>query len=177
MSISVRVITRTSICIALGTLLSMIKVFNLPQGGSITLCSNLFFILPGYWFGLSIGLMAGLIAGLINFMCDPVFLHPLQFVFDYILAFGCLGVSHVFINKISKKHNSLVTPYLLTMSLKLLFNIISGIIFFGSYAPKDMPVVFYSVLYNLSYSCPEAVLTLVLMQIPIFKKLVNSEIR
>ena len=173
MNIKTKIITHTGICIALGTLLSMIKIFNLPQGGSVTLCSTLFFILPGYWFGLSIGIIAGLIAGIINFICDPIFLHPLQFVFDYILAFGCLGLSQIFIKNKSKNHGLLIKSYLIAMLFKLSFNITSGILFFASYTPNNMPIVFYSFLYNLSYTGPEIILTLILLQVPILKKMFN----
>lgn len=37
---------------------SMIKIFSLPMGGSVTLLSMLFIVLIGYWFGLKVGLVA-----------------------------------------------------------------------------------------------------------------------
>ena len=43
--------------IALGTVLSNIKLFHFPTGGSITLLSMLVICLPGYWFGLGVGII------------------------------------------------------------------------------------------------------------------------
>ena len=38
---------------ALATVTSMIKLFDAPMGGSVTLCSMLFITLIAYWYNLS----------------------------------------------------------------------------------------------------------------------------
>ena len=38
---------------------SYIRVFKMPWGGSVTLCSMLFICLIGYWYGVKTGVMAG----------------------------------------------------------------------------------------------------------------------
>ena len=48
------------VLVALGTVFSFIKVFELPQGGSITLCSMLPVMLFAYLCGTKWGLAAGL---------------------------------------------------------------------------------------------------------------------
>ena len=59
MSKNVKVLVYCAVCIALATVTSMIKVFEFPTGGSITLCSMLFAMLPGFFFGPAIGIAAG----------------------------------------------------------------------------------------------------------------------
>ena len=51
MSKSVKVLVFSAMCIALASITSLIKVFEFPTGGSITLASTLFAVLPGYFFG------------------------------------------------------------------------------------------------------------------------------
>ena len=41
----------SSAAIALAMVTSMIKLFELPMGGSVTLLSMLFITLVGYWYG------------------------------------------------------------------------------------------------------------------------------
>ena len=48
--LSTKQLVFSAVAMALGTLTSMIKLFHLPMGGSITLFSMLFIVLIGYWF-------------------------------------------------------------------------------------------------------------------------------
>ena len=165
-----KTITRSAAAVALGFLCSQIKLFHLPYGGSITLCSMLFISLPGYWFGLKIGVISGIIFGLLKFMFDPVFVHPIQFFLDNILAFACFGLSGIF----KSQKNSLIKGFVLVVFLRFLCAFISGIVFFGSYAHENgMPAVIYSLIYNLSYIGSEAVITLILICIPSFKNMLE----
>ena len=50
--LTVKQLAFCAMAIALGTVLSNIKLFHFPTGGSITLLSMLVICLPGYWFGL-----------------------------------------------------------------------------------------------------------------------------
>lgn len=42
----------SAMAITLATVTSMIKLFDMPMGGSVTLLSMLFICLIGYWYGL-----------------------------------------------------------------------------------------------------------------------------
>jgi putative proton-coupled thiamine transporter YuaJ len=168
-NISIKIITRSAISIALGFLLSMIKLFNLPFGGSATLCSMLFIALPGYMFGCEIGIIAGIISGIINFIFAPVFLHPIQFFLDYILAFASLGFAGIF----NGQKNSLLKGYIFCVFLRFICAFISGIVFFKTYAPENLPVILYSFIYNFSYIAVEACISIILIYIPVFKNVIE----
>ena len=145
-----KIIARTGIFIALGSLLSTIVIFRMPQGGSISLCSSLFFTLPGYLFGFKMGIIAGILGGIVNFIIDPFFLHPIQFLLDYIFAFVILGICGAYFYKSKNKNtNILLKSYVTGMFFKFIFHVLSGIVFFGSYAPKNSNILVYSLTYNL----------------------------
>ena len=60
-----------AVAIALGTVLSNLKLYHFPFGGSITLFSMLFICIPGYWFGLKAGLVTGVAYGILQLILDP----------------------------------------------------------------------------------------------------------
>ena len=135
-----RQLTFSSMAIALACLMSFLKLFHLPMGGSVTMFSMLFIILIGYWYGLGAGLSA------------------------YIFAFGALGLSGLF----SKKKHGLVLGYIVGVLGRYFFAFLSGMIFFGTYAADyNMSAPIYSLVYNGAYIGAEAALTLfVIIVIP-----------
>lgn len=152
----------SGVAMALAIVTSEIKFARLPMGGSITLFSMLFIVLIGYWYGAKAGLLTGFAYGLLQFVLDPVFYTPIQLLVDYPLAFGALGLSGFFCNK---KHGLLI-GYIAGVLGRYFFAILSGIFFFGHYAPEGTPVLVYSLSYNATYIVPEAVVTIILLAIP-----------
>ncbi|MGN1159983.1 MAG: energy-coupled thiamine transporter ThiT [Lachnospiraceae bacterium] len=152
----------SGVAMALAIVTSEIKFARLPMGGSITLFSMLFIVLIGYWYGAKAGLLTGFAYGLLQFVLDPVFYSPLQLLVDYPLAFGALGLSGFFC---SKKHGLLI-GYIAGVLGRYFFAVLSGVIFFGHYAPEGTPALIYSLGYNATYIVPEAVVTLILLAIP-----------
>lgn len=151
-----------ALAIALGTVLSNIKVFHFPTGGSITLLSMLMIALPGYWFGLGAGIMTGVAYGILQLLIDPYVLYPMQLVVDYILAFGALGLSGLFVNT----KNGLIKGYLAGVVGRYVFAVISGWIFFGAYAWEGWDPLPYSLAYNAIYIFAEAAITVAILCIP-----------
>jgi thiamine transporter len=152
--------------IALGTILSNIKLFHLPTGGSITLVSMLVVCLPGYFFGLGAGLLSAVAYGILQLLLGPYVLYPMQLVVDYILAFGALGLSGLFCNA---KHG-LIKGYLAGILGRYVFSVISGWIFFGSYAWEGWNALPYSLVYNALYIFAEAIITVIILLIPAVSK-------
>lgn len=60
-----------SAAIALAMVTSMIKLFSMPMGGSVTLLSMLFIVLIGYWYGPAAGMISGAAYGLLQFVIEP----------------------------------------------------------------------------------------------------------
>lgn len=159
-----------AVSMALGIILSNIKLFRFPTGGSITLLSMLVICLPGYWFGLGVGLVTGVAYGILNLVFDPYVLFPAQLIVDYILAFGALGLSGLFSNS---KHG-LIKGYIAGVLGRYVFAVISGWIFFGTYAWDGWNALPYSLAYNAIYIFAEAAVTIVILCIPAVSKLMET---
>lgn len=168
-ALTTRQLVFSAAAIALALVCSMIKFANLPMGGSCTLCSMLFIVLIGYWYGPSVGIMTATAYGLLQFVIEPIFYTLPQMLTDYPLAFGALGLSGFF----SGKKYGLQLGYLCGVLGRYLFAVISGVIFFGAYAPEGTPALFYSLGYNASYLVPEALATLVLICVPAVSKAIG----
>lgn len=153
----------SSVAMALAIVTSMIKLFEMPLGGSVTPFSMLFIVLIGYWYGPKAGLMTGFAYGLLQFVLSPIFYSIPQLIVDYPLAFGALGISGFF----SNKKYGLQIGYIAGVLGRLVFAWLSGILFFASYAEgTGMSVPIYSLAYNGSYLGVEGAITLVILCIP-----------
>lgn len=154
-----------ALLIALAAVLGMIKFLNLPYGGSITLMSMLAATLCGYYCGPVKGIAACTALGLLNFILEPVVMHPAQVLLDYFLAFGLMGLSGL----VADKKHGLTMGYIIGVCARFLCSFLSGFIFFSEYAPETMNPIIYSFLYNITYIGVEAVITLVVINIPAVK--------
>ncbi len=160
--LTVKQLAFCALSIALGTVLSNIKVFSFPTGGSITLLSMLIICLPGYLFGVGAGVLTGVAYGVLQMLVDPYILFPAQLVVDYLLAFGALGLSGLFRNS---KHG-LLKGYMTAVLGRYIFAVLSGCMFFGIYAWEGWNPVAYSCVYNGIYIFAEALITIILLAIP-----------
>ena len=157
--LSTKQLVFSAVAMALGTVTSMIKLFHLPMGGSITLFSMLFIVLIGYWYGPEVGIMTSVAYGLLQFVIDPVFYSIPQLLVDYPLAFGALGLSGFF------------KGYIVGVLGRYVFAFLSGLLFFAAYAEgSGMSAPVYSLVYNGFYLIPEAIITLVIIAIPAVSK-------
>lgn len=164
--LSARQLAICAAAIALGTVLSNIKLFKFPTGGSITLFSMFVICLPGYWFGLGAGVMTGIAYGVLQMLIDPYILFPAQLAVDYLLAFGALGLSGLFTGR---KHG-LILGYGTGVLGRYAFAVLSGIVFFAYYAWEGWNPIAYSFVYNAIYLLPEALITILILALPPVKK-------
>ena len=136
-----KLIARIGLAIALAFILDMLKIYRLPNGGgSISLGSMIPIMLISFVYGPSIGLFTGFLFGIFKLIVDPYILNPVQVLFDYPMPFMAIGIVGFFKNR-----------YLgatLGMFLRFICHFISGIIFFGSYAPAGMSPIVYSIAVN-----------------------------
>ena len=153
-----------AMCMALSFVLNnYCKLWEMPFGGSITLFSMLVACLPGFWYGPVAGIVTGVALGLLNFVIKPYFLSVPQVFVDYVLAFGALGFSGFF----HKAKFGLVKGYTVGIIGRFVFAVISGCIFWGSYAADyDMSPLPYSLLYNALYIFTEGFITVAILFLP-----------
>lgn len=161
-ALTTRQLVYSAAAIALAIVCSMIKLFEMPMGGSVTLLSMLFIVLIAYWYGPYVGIMTAVAYGLVQFVTEPIFYTIPQMLLDYPLAFGALGLAGFF----HKKKWGLQIGYIVGVIGRFIFATISGVVFFAAYAPEGMSPLAYSAGYQASYLVPEAVVTLVIISIP-----------
>lgn len=163
----------SAMAIALALVTSYLKIIHLPMGGSVTLFSMFFICLIGYWYGPKVGIITGIAYGLLQFVIDPYVLSIPQVIIDYPLAFGALGLSGFFVNK---KHG-LQIGYIVGVLGRYFFAVLSGVIFFGMYAPEGWNPIIYALAYNGSYLGAEGIITLVLLSLaPVANALGNIKV-
>lgn len=142
-------IATAGVCIALSFVLSYVKLFEMPQGGSVTLCSLFPVMLFSYIYGAKKGIVVGFIYGLLQAVQDPFIVHPAQFLLDYPVAFSCTGLAGILNGKtFLEKTPSLSFAILavITAFFRFMAHLLSGVFAFGAYAEGN--VLLYSLAYN-----------------------------
>lgn len=158
---STKTISLGAICMALSSVLSMIKIFELPQGGSVTAVSMLPIILFAYAYGVGPGLTLGAIHGVLQCILDPYIVSIPQFLLDYPVAFGVIGLAGLF-RSMNNDRVGLTVGSVVACVARWLAAVASGVIFFAEYAEgSGMSPLVYSITYNGSYMLPECVITAV----------------
>jgi putative proton-coupled thiamine transporter YuaJ len=152
----------SAMAVTLAVVTSFMKFASLPFGGSITLFSMFFICLIGYLYGTKAGILTGIAYGILNLILQPYIYHPVQVFLDYPIAFGCLGLAGI----ASNSKAGIIKGYVLGVFGRYLCHVISGYIFFGSYAPAGMNSMVYTLGYNATYILPEAIATVLILLIP-----------
>lgn len=168
-----RRIANAAMCIAIAFVLSLIRLFKMPQGGSITLASSLPLIAFAVACGPLEGLLVGCAYGLLDLLHDPYIIHPLQMLIDYPLAYGALALGgFAALLPIPRKWR-LPAGVVLGAVGRLAMAVLSGVVFFSEYTPEGQQVLLYSLGYNVAYLGPDAALCLVIALIPGMERLTD----
>lgn len=165
--LNVKKLTMSAVLIALSAALSLVKIFEMPLGGSVTLLSMLPVCMLSIMYGCKWGLFCSFIYSLTQLLFGiwAVLGWGLTtaaligcIAFDYIIAFTVTGFAGMF-----RKHG--VPGYIggiaLAMVMRLVSHVISGVIFFASWAPEGWNPLLYSVSYNGLYMLPEMAFTVI----------------
>lgn len=129
-----RSIALAGICIAMSFVLSYVKLWEMPQGGSITFVSLLPVMLYAYVYGVKKGVLIGLIYGIMQAMQDPFNIHPAQFILDYPIAFTMIGFTGIFANlkAIKLPQIRFALGAIIAATLRFIVHVLSGVFAFGA---------------------------------------------
>ena len=158
-----------AVAMALAFVTSYLKIFTLPWGGSVTLCSMLFIVLVANWYGVGTGITVGLAYGILQFIQEPYVLSFFQVCCDYILAFAALGIAGFF----AKQNHGLLKGYIAAVIARGAFHALGGYLYWMSYMPENFPkslTAVYPIVYNYSYLVAEAIITVIVISIPAVAK-------
>ena len=179
----------SGILIAMATVLSFIKVFEWPFGGSITAASMLPLAMLGYTYGVRWGLAVGLVHGVIQAITGAAMSSAFAgqnaaavaaiCLIDYLVAFSVIGLSGMFKGKIRNHTVSFALGTAVAVFMRYLCHVASGYIFYKSYADwffgevivngftamltekcsPNLLGLLYSAIYNAAYMMPELAIT------------------
>jgi thiamine transporter len=169
LKLDTRTLAEIPIIVALSLVLNFIKVFQMPQGGSITLGSMVPVLLISLRRGPKVGVFTGVVFGFAQMFLDGWFYSPVGMFLDYPLAFGALGLAGIFKG----------TPLLgvvVSLTTRFLSHFLSGVIFFYMYAPPGMDPMVYSAVYNGSYMLPELIISGIIVYLLIQRDVLNLQV-
>ncbi len=152
---------------AIAFILSFIQFISYPQGGGINLVPMVPIMLIGILYGNTEGMTCGLIFGILSLITGGHIVSIAEALLDYILAFVVLGLSG-FAGR-DNKYKILISS-IIVVALSVFSNIVSGVYFYGEYAPQGMNVWKYSIVYNLTSTGVVGILSIiVIMLLPLNK--------
>ena len=172
MSKSVRRLTESAVFIAIGTVLSFLKI-DLPFGGGVTIASMLPLIIISHRWGWKWGVFTAfvysvlqLLFGLDNVGYTTTFWTAVGVIlFDYVIAYTVIGLSGVFDEVFGKTRKSVCVGIAVTFFLRFACHYITGVWIWGGWMPESFMNMtmtspwLYSFLYNGWYMLAELVLT------------------
>jgi thiamine transporter len=151
-----RVLTEAALAVALSFVLGFIVLFKMPFGGSVSL-EMIPLILLALRQGWKVGVLAGAAYGLLDLAIDPYVVHPVQLLLDYPLAFGALGLAGLFKPTV----RGAILGATVAVLARFLCHLLSGVVFFASYAPEGWNPFLYSAAYNAAYLLPSLAIAVV----------------
>ncbi len=180
---SIRALCEGAIFVALAQILSYIKFYQLPSGGSVTLGMFPILLFALRW-GLGKGLLAGFVLGLMQLIFDGAYAWGWQsMLLDYLLAYTPLGLAGLF----KGKAWGMFPGSLLGCTVRFIVHFISGVTIYRITMPTEIPgigtfddPVIYSAVYNIFYVMPSMILVLVmagLLYAPLKKYYAGQDLR
>lgn len=161
-------ITESGLMIALSTILSIVKLIDLPYGGSITFASMLPVIIIAMRYGTVWGLFTGFTHGLIQLLLGSSALSYATssaaaiaiIMLDYVLAFSVIGFTGFFKN-IKNKSLSFGIGAFCACGLRYILHVISGCTVWAGLSIPTLNALTYSLVYNATYMIPETIVTVI----------------
>ena len=161
-----RRLVESAIMVAIGTVLSVLRILHLPYGGSVTIACMLPVVIISFRHGIRWGIITGFAFGVLQQLLG---LHNLSYVttwqsivavilLDYIVAYMVQGFGGVF-RKLSSQPRALMLGSLLVCILRFLCHVISGATVWAGLSIPTAAALVYSVSYNATYMIPETIVT------------------
>ena len=162
-NLTLRALTEGALFVAVAEVLSFIKLWEMPWGGSVVL-SMIPLVLYAVRWGLGPGLLAGFVFGVLQFTFDGGFAIGWQSIIgDYLLAFTVLGLAGL----VKRTKSGVFTGSLIAGFARFLVHYVVGATVWAEYMPDSFFGMtmhspwFYSLLYNLAYMLPNILITVV----------------
>ena len=160
---SIRALAEGAIMVAVAQILSLLKLWEMPWGGSVVLSMAPLILFAVRW-GLGQGFAAAFVFGVLQFTFDGGFAIGWQSILgDYLIAFTALGLAGLF----HRRKGGVFLGTLVGGLARFLVHYVVGATVWAEYMPETFFGMtmgspwFYSLLYNLAYMAPNIAITLV----------------
>ena len=163
-----KILAEGAIMVALGTILSLIKV-DLPMGGGVTLCAMLPLVIFAYRHGTKYGLFAALVFSVLQLFlgldnvryASSAVMAAAIILLDYVIAYTVIGFAGAFRGKLKGAKTEIALGIAVTFFARFLCHFATGWFVWDALWPNEFgyaaPV--YSLLYNGSYMLIEAIIS------------------
>lgn len=159
-------LTESAIMLAFAAVLSVIKIVDMPYGGSVTAFSMLPLVLIAYRYGTAWGLVTATTYGLIQLLLGmdnlsyATGLLPIVMIilFDYVVAFLVLGLAGLFRRPGWSQGTSLAVGAAVTGILRYVCHVITGCTVWAGLSVPTAEAALYSLSYNATYMIPEIII-------------------
>ena len=160
-------LTETAIMIALGTVLSIVKLVDLPYGGSITAAHMLPVMIIAYRYGATWGFCSGAVYGALQLLlgmknlsyATSIWAAIAIIVLDYLLAYVFVGTPGFFKGKSISQPAGLTLGVFIAMVLRYFCHVIAGCTVWAGLSIPTAAALTYSLVYNATYMIPETIVT------------------
>ncbi|MDU3176455.1 energy-coupled thiamine transporter ThiT [Anaerococcus sp.] len=160
-----KMLVEGALAIALSFVLARITFFKMPQGGEITPGQMIPLIIFSIRYGAGKGFLIGALYGIVDMMFGGYIIHPIQAILDYPLPYGLIGLSGLFSEEFKRTHQfaPILKGTLIAILARFVTHVVSGVVFFSSYASEGQGALAYSLVYNGSYLAVEYAIALVIL--------------
>jgi thiamine transporter len=163
--------------VGLSTVMSLLKVYEAPLGGAVTLFSMVPIIVASYRHGLKWGLCTGFIysvlqfllgVGSVSYLAGPASI-ILCILFDYIVAFTVVGFGGMFKSLKIDKNAQIILGTIAVCVLRYAAHVFVGAVVWYELTKsggwndyvQTVGMWTYSLVYNMQYMLPETVITVI----------------
>lgn len=168
-NIKAKALTESAIMIAFATVLSIIKLADMPYGGSVTIASALPIAIIAYRYGIKTGLLAGTVHAVIQQLIGISTLSYFTtwqsilaiIVLDYMVAFAASGLAGIFRKVIKNQALALSLGCALICIIRYACHVISGATVWAGLSIPTEAALSYSFIYNATYMIPETIILII----------------
>ena len=173
-NVKIRALCECAIMVALAFVLSYVRLFKMPLGGSITMASMLPIMLIAIKYGPKIGLGTAFVYSLTQLLqaytegdvfpyCETAATLVICMLFDYVFPFTVLGLAGIFknIRLLKKRVVGAYVGMVTVVIVRFLSHFITGVAIWGQWAPEGMGKYVYSLAYNGSFLSVDLAICLV----------------